>query len=92
MRLEITADNKSKVYGQSDPEFLISFSGFVNGDDASDLTTPPAINIDGDGVNVGEYDILVAGAQANNYEITYVNGMLNIDKALLTVSANNQSS
>ena len=44
------------------------------------LTTLPTINLDGDGVNVGEYDILVAGAQADNYSVNYHNGKLNVEK------------
>ena len=38
--LTITADDKSKVYGAALPTLTASYSGFVNGDDASSLTTP----------------------------------------------------
>src|SRR5207245_1410706 len=35
--LTVTADNKTKVYGQANPAFTASYSGFVNGDTASSL-------------------------------------------------------
>jgi hypothetical protein len=41
--LTLTADNKTKSQGAANPTLTISYSGFVNGDDSSDLTTQPAI-------------------------------------------------
>ena len=38
--LTITANNTNKVYGAAVPAFTASYSGFVNGDTASSLTTP----------------------------------------------------
>src|SRR5262249_21670382 len=42
--LTITANDKSKVYGTANPALTVSYSGFVNGDAASSLTTPPAVS------------------------------------------------
>src|SRR5205085_12015477 len=35
--LTITAEHKTKVYGQANPAFTVSYDGFVNGDDANSL-------------------------------------------------------
>ena len=34
--LTVTADNKSKIYGASNPTFTASYSAFANGDTAAD--------------------------------------------------------
>src|SRR5262249_41179483 len=41
--LIITANNQTKVYGQANPALTVSYSGFVNGDTAASLTTPPTV-------------------------------------------------
>jgi alpha-tubulin suppressor-like RCC1 family protein len=40
--LTVTADNKSRHYGQSNPTFTVSYSGFVNGETSSVLSGSPA--------------------------------------------------
>ncbi len=47
--LTITADNKSKVYGAALPALTASYSGFVNGDTAASLSTPPTLDHHGHG-------------------------------------------
>ncbi len=88
--LIVTADNKSKTYGEENPEFTISYSGFVNGEDETVLTTKPTATTDATS-NAGTTDISVSGGQANNYEFNYENGTLTINKATLTVTADNQT-
>src|SRR5207245_2540484 len=41
--LVITADDKTKPYGAELPVLTVTYSGFVNGEDAGSLTTEPAI-------------------------------------------------
>ena len=41
--LTITADNQTKVYGAALPTLTASYTGFVNGDTAASLTTPPTL-------------------------------------------------
>ena len=41
--LSITADSKTKAYGEALPALTASYSGFVNGDTAANLTAQPAI-------------------------------------------------
>jgi hypothetical protein len=77
--LTITADNKSKLQGEANPELTVTYSGFVNGDDASVLTTQPTVTTTATASSpVGSYPITVSGAAAANYNITYVGGTLTV--------------
>jgi hypothetical protein len=90
--LTITADNQSKAYGAALPALTVSYSGWVNGDTASSLTTPPAVTTTGTASSaVGTYSITASGAADANYTISYVAGTLTVNPAGLTITANNQS-
>ena len=90
--LTMTADNQSKAYGAALPALTVSYSGFVNGDTASSLTTPPVVTTTGTASSaVGTYPITASGAVDANYTISYVAGTLTINKAGLTITANDQS-
>ena len=69
--LTATADNMSVTYGDATPTYTISYADFVNGEDASVITTPPTITCDYSPTsNVGEYTISVSGnGEATNYNI-----------------------
>ncbi len=88
--LTVTADNKSRLYGASNPTFTASYSGFVLGQDESvlggalDLSTPAVASS-----NVGNYGITASGLTSSNYDITHVDGDLEINPAPLTVAAQN---
>jgi len=91
--LTITADNQSSAYGGAIPTLTVSYSGFVNGDNAASLTTAPTITTTGTSASpAGAYPITANGAVDNNYAITYVGGTLTIGKLVLTITADNQSS
>ncbi|MDN3688650.1 MBG domain-containing protein [Cyclobacterium jeungdonense] len=86
--LVLTADpGQSKIYGQTDPLFTFTSSGFVNGDDESVLT---GALIREPGENVGSYAItqgdLTAGA---NYtlDFTAANFTINTQTLVLTADA-----
>jgi hypothetical protein len=90
--LTITADNQSKTYGQANPALTLSYDGFVNGDNASSLTTQATVTVSSTPASgVGTYPILVSGAQDANYTIVYVNGTLKVNPATLLVTAVDQS-
>ncbi len=77
--LTIIADNKSKVYGTPNPVLTASFTGFVNNERAAVLTDQPALSTTAVTLSpVGQYPIRVSGAQALNYSISYVNGILTV--------------
>ena len=78
--LVITADNKSKIYGEANPILTASYTGFVNGDGPETLTVQPVITTTALTTSpVGQYPITVNGAESPNYSITYYAGILTIN-------------
>src|SRR6185295_9157231 len=77
--LTITADDKTRRFGQPNPSFTASYSGFVNGDTPASLSNPPTLSTPATPASsVGTYPIDVTGAVAANYLITTVSGTLRI--------------
>jgi uncharacterized protein involved in high-affinity Fe2+ transport len=90
--LTITANNQSKAYGAPLPALTVSYTGFVNGDTAASLTTPPTVTTTATaGSAVGAYPITAGGAVDGNYTISYLPGTLTVNPVGLTITANNQS-
>ncbi|MEN0054287.1 MAG: MBG domain-containing protein [Mucilaginibacter sp.] len=90
--LTVTANNKTKTYGTTNPVLTVSYSGFVGTDDASSLTTAPAITTTAvDNSPVNTYPITASGAVAANYTFVYKPGVLTVTKAVLNITANNTS-
>ncbi len=78
--LTATADNVNITYGDVAPTtYTISYTGFVNNEDKTVLTTAPtAACTYTQGNDAGNYDITVTGGEAQNYEITLVDGTLTV--------------
>ncbi|HVX11301.1 MAG TPA: MBG domain-containing protein [Pirellulales bacterium] len=92
--LTITADDQTKVYGAALPALTASYSGFVNGDTAASLTTPPTLTTTATAashVSGNPYIITANGAVDSDYTISYVPGALTVTPAALTITANDQS-
>ncbi|GHU93619.1 hypothetical protein FACS1894156_0720 [Bacteroidia bacterium] len=90
--LTVTADNKSKIYGDANPTLTVAYSGFVNGDNESNLSTAPTASTAATtGSAAGAYTITAAGGVSGNYAFTYLDGTLTVGKATLTVTADNKS-
>ena len=77
--MTVQANNASRLYGQPNPAFTASDSGFVLGQDPSVLggtltfsTTAAA------GSPAGTYPITPAGLTSNNYAIAFQNGTLTV--------------
>lgn len=86
--LTITAKDQVRTYGQANPTLTYAYSGFVNGEDEAVLQTTPTIGTSAkETSNVGSYNITMSGAAAENYKINYVRGTLSVQKADLTVTA-----
>ncbi|WP_264651191.1 MBG domain-containing protein [Candidatus Symbiopectobacterium sp. NZEC151] len=89
--LTISADNASKVYGNS-ANLGYTAVGLVNGDTVNGLTLTSAGNAST--ANVGSYGITASdatGSKLGNYTISYNNGTLTVTPAALTISADNTS-
>ena len=79
--LRITANNASKLRGAPLPPLTASYSGFVNGDTARSLTTPPTLTTTATANSPpGTYPITASGAASPNYAISYVRGTLTVTK------------
>jgi gliding motility-associated-like protein len=77
--LMIQANNATKVQGNINPTFDATFTGFVNGDTQTSLTTQPTFTTTaGTDSPIGTYPIVPGGAADPNYNITYVDGTLTI--------------
>ena len=76
--LTVTADNKSKTYGGTDPEltYSITTGELESGDSFSGAITRAS------GENAGDYDITVGTLSAGtNYNITFIDGTFTITNA-----------
>ena len=79
--LTASVGNYSREYKQKDPEFVINYIGWKNGDDESVLIAKPVATTTATKESpVGEYPITVSGGEAQNYEFNYVNGVLTVTK------------
>jgi gliding motility-associated-like protein len=86
--LTIAATNVTKVYGAVNPALALTYSGFVNGDTNTNLTTQPGIATTAvTGSQVGTYPITPSGAVSHNYTISYTAGTLTVTPATLTIAA-----
>ncbi|HJT34036.1 MAG TPA: MBG domain-containing protein, partial [Pirellulales bacterium] len=92
--LTVTADDKTKAYGQDNPPLTDSITGLVNGDPANvvsgaaSLSTPATL-----ASGVGNYSVTagLGTLSATNYTFTLVDGTLTISPATLTVTADDKT-
>lgn len=92
--LSVKADDAARTYGAANPTFTYSVSGFVNGDTASVISGTPALSTTATpGSAVGTYAIAadVSSLTAASYSFTASNGTLTINKAALSVKADDKS-
>ena len=80
--LNVSVENKSRIYGNDNPELTVSYSGFLNGDDVDDIETKPVVCTSADLTSdAGIYNITADGGFDNNYNFDYIYGILEILKA-----------
>ena len=85
-------ENEKKSYGDENPQFIITYSGFVNDENESVITTKPiAATTATKTSDVGEYPITISGGEAQNYIFVYEPGVLTITKAPLTAKVNDET-
>jgi len=86
--LSVTAVDKDTTYGAPAPEFTAAYVGFLGEDNIEQLTGKLAFACEYTvGNNAGEYVITPSGLDAVNYDITFNNGTLTVNKAALSVTA-----
>ena len=92
--LTITVNSQTKAYGAPLPAGLVSYNGFVNGDNWPSLTSWPILSTAASAsshVNAEGYPITASGAIDPDYVISYVAGTLIITPAPLTVTADSKT-
>ncbi len=90
--LVVRADNKSRIYGQTNPVFTVTYNGFTNGDDPGSLTGTLAFNTPATPASpVGNYAIVPSGLSSPNYTINYGFGTLTVTVRPVTVTADAKS-
>ena len=85
--LTVTANDASKTYdGQAySGGNGVTYSGFANGENSSALSGALSFGGTAQGArNAGSYTIVPSGLSAQNYDITYVNGALTVNKAIIS--------
>ena len=92
--LTIAADAKTRLFGSPNPAFTFTATGFVNGDTrASALAGNPDISTTAIAASgVGPYPINVAQGNLNaaNYNFSFTPAVLTVNRASLTVTADNK--
>ncbi|MGE5370676.1 MAG: Ig-like domain repeat protein [Solirubrobacterales bacterium] len=84
--LTVTADNALRMVGTANPAFSVTYSGFVNAEDATCLGGALAFNTTATNASpTGSYSIQPFGLTSANYSFNYVNGTLLV--SLPTIAA-----
>lgn len=82
----VTANSGTTTYNGTEQSVSgFTVDGLINGEDASVLSGVTTSG--GKGTNAGSYTLTASGTDGN-YELTFIDGALTIDKALATVTAN----
>ncbi len=85
--LTLTAEDKERAYGEENPEFTFTITGFVNGEDFSVIDTLPLGSTSADlTTDAGSYPIIFSGGFDNKYDFSYIDGTLLIQKAIQVIS------
>lgn len=93
--IKVTADNKSVTYWDDAPAYSVTYTGLVLGEKPEDVLTgaPNVACLYAKGDVPKDYPITVkkGSLAAKNYKFTYTPGVLTVNKAVLTVKADDQS-
>lgn len=78
--LTVTAVDTTREQYQENPEFALTYEGFVNNDSVEvAFTEKPTVTTTAEfNSPVGEYPIIVSGGVAANYKLKYVDGKLTV--------------
>jgi hypothetical protein len=93
--LTVTAENKSRVYGDVNPALTFTYTGFKNGETVAVLDSQPTASVAASGNSTAAagttHAITLSGGSDDHYSFNFVNGSLSITKATLTATADNKT-
>jgi hypothetical protein len=79
--LEVMVSGGLRPYGESNPEFVLVYDGFVNGDTVESLISKPFVQTSASELSEpGSYEVKILGGQSDNYEFSFKNGTLTVFK------------
>ena len=77
--LTVRTFDTTRLQGESNPDFRIAYSGFVNGETVSSLATAPTASTSATASSApGYYPITLSGGVSNNYNFVYTNARLTV--------------
>ena len=80
--LTVAVNPATRFYGQANPTFTVSYSGFVLGQGPIALAGALAFTTALPSSNVGNYAVQASDLSAQNYSISYEPGILSVDPAV----------
>src|SRR2546428_857023 len=94
--LTVTADDKTRIYGDANPSFTVTYTGFKNGQNlgTSGVTGSPSCSTTAVAASpVGPYTITcsLGTLAAGDYQFMFVSGTLTVNPAPRSVTANTKS-
>jgi hypothetical protein len=93
--LTVTANDASRAYGDANPTFTPTYSGFVNGENSSVLSGSPSLTTTATPTSpVGSYTITAAQGTlaATNYSFSFATGTLTVIQASTTTAVTGPAS
>ena len=86
--LFLAVKSVSREYGDENPQFEYAVVDAAGNNMKSVITVEPSFSCEATAESgIGDYEIVASGAEADNYSITFVNGILTVTPATLTVTA-----
>ena len=82
--LTVNPASQAKVFGQGDPAFTFTYSGFVNGETAAVIDVAPTCTVAGAHTAVGSYPITCSGGSDDSYTFAVSSATLTVAKASTT--------
>src|SRR5207237_90027 len=92
--LTVTADDQTRIYGDANPAFTVTYSGFKNGENQAVVSGSPSCSTlatPSTAVGTAAITCSLGTLAATNYSFSFVGGTLTITKATLTVKANDKA-
>ena len=87
--LTVAVGNYTKKHGKVMPDFEITYNGFKNGQSTYTLEKKAIATCEATEESApGNYEIVVSGAEAKNYEMVYQNGTLTVIPAIVVRISN----
>jgi gliding motility-associated-like protein len=85
--LTFTADNKTRIYLDQNPDLTFNISGFVNGETKNVLDVLPSIQTTAvQNSPAGSYPITFSAGSDNNYSFVFIEGTLTVTKSTQTIT------